>query len=198
MRFCAFTESWEIKHNDRIFFWCYLRYTSIKSPLNKPINSRAFQPTIWECEIQQKLNETQKHHRKAVDVHSNDAENDRSSCCIFSLRQQQIQTEFAFCETKLSLHFNSVGIILIGDLFLSLAVHILLRPSKFLAGKPDAEIAAIRNVCTIAVNLINENALRIMPGAPLIICNRCFQNSTLIVGIKGELLNSAHFAFIHR
>ena len=89
--------------------------------------------------IHQKLNEAQKHRRKTVNVHCYDTENDRSSCGIFSFCKQQTQTEFALCETELSLHFNSVGIILRGDLLLSLAVCSLLRSSGFLAGKSNAE-----------------------------------------------------------
>ena len=50
------------------------------------------------------MNKAQKHRRKAVDVHCNDAENDRCSCCIFSFCKQQTQTEFPFCKTKLPLH----------------------------------------------------------------------------------------------
>ena len=131
------------------------------------------------------MNEAQKHRRKAVDVHCNDAENDRCSCCIFSFCKQQTQTEFAFCKTELPLHFNSVSIILIGNLLFGLAVCILLRSPEFLPGEPDAEIAALLNFFTMAIDLIDENTLRIMSGAFHLVCNRSFQHGTLVVGIEG-------------
>lgn len=103
--------------------------------------------------MQHKPQEAQKHRRKAVDVHCDDAENNRCFCCIFSFCKQQTQTEFAFRETKLPLHFNSVDIILIGNLLRSLAVCILLWSAKLnsgrLRGKGGLSAKSVRDIMTV-------------------------------------------------
>ena len=79
----------------------------------------------------------QRHRRKAVDVHCNDAESNQCFCGIFSFCQQQAETEFAFRETEFSLHFNSICIVLISNFLVNFLVCILFRSAKPFTRKTD-------------------------------------------------------------
>jgi len=146
---------------------------------------------------QDKFEKAQKHRRKSVDVHCNDAENNQCFCCIFSFCEQQTKTEFVLCETKFPLNFYSVSIILISSFLLFFRVSILLRSAKPLAGKTNVKTAAKRDIITISVYLVCKNTLGIMSCALLVVFNCSLQYCAFIVCIKGQLFKPAYSCLIN-
>ena len=108
---------------------------------------------------------------------------------LLQLCSDQSHTAFAFCQTEFALHFHTFAFVFV---VLSLVSGFtFLGSSQSRTGKPDTMLLAIAEIISVSVDLVRQNAGRVMSfPLPEPFCH-CLQISCFVVGIERVTLQTS-------